>query len=157
MHVIKDEAKECTEFFISGESDISTEEEKKQYDFEIVRIKPVRNDAFEVEELTEDEKQSIWKMKASPPEKAYLTEIKTDICLGDCLEVLPPFPDESFDLIVTSPPYADSRSKTYGGIKPDDYVDWFLPRSKEFLRVLKKDGTFILNVKENRMQNRQNQ
>jgi len=59
MHVIKDEAKECTEFFISGESDISTEEEKKQYDFEIVRIKPVRNDAFEVEELTEDEKQSI--------------------------------------------------------------------------------------------------
>jgi DNA modification methylase len=87
-------------------------------------------------------------MKSPTPEKAYLTEIKTDIRLGDCLDILPSFPDEFFDLIVTSPPYADSRSKTYGGIKPDNYVDWFLPRSKEFLRVLKKDGTFILNVKE---------
>jgi DNA modification methylase len=28
------------------------------------------------------------------------------------------------------------------------YVDWFLPKSEEFLRVLKSDGTFILNIKE---------
>lgn len=87
-------------------------------------------------------------MKASPPKEAYLAEIKTDIRLGDCLDILPAFPDETFDLIVTSPPYADSRSKTYGGIKPDNYVEWFIPRSREFSRVLKKDGTFILNVKE---------
>lgn len=67
---------------------------------------------------------------------------------GDCLEVLKAYEDNKFDLIVTSPPYADSRSKTYGGINPDEYVDWFLPRSEEFLRVLKPTGTFILNVKE---------
>ncbi len=77
-----------------------------------------------------------------------MREIKADIRLGDCLEVLGSFADNTFDLIVTSPPYADSRSKTYGGIKPDDYVDWFLPRSSEFLRVLKPTGTFILNIKE---------
>ena len=77
-----------------------------------------------------------------------MREIKADIRLGDCLEVLRSFADNTFDLIVTSPPYADSRSKTYGGIKPDDYVDWFLPRSSEFLRVLKPTGTFILNIKE---------
>ena len=74
--------------------------------------------------------------------------IKTDILTGDCLQLLPDFPDDFFNLIVTSPPYADRRNKTYGGIKPDEYVDWFLSRSAEFLRVLKPDGTFILNIKE---------
>ena len=77
-----------------------------------------------------------------------MREIKADIRLGDCLEVIRSFADNTFGLIVTSPPYADSRSKTYGGIKPDDYVAWFLPRSSEFLRVLKPTGTFILNIKE---------
>ncbi|MGQ3685824.1 MAG: DNA-methyltransferase [Candidatus Loosdrechtia sp.] len=77
-----------------------------------------------------------------------MREIRADIRLGDCHEVLKTFPDNTFDLIVTSPPYADSRSRTYGGIKPDDYVAWFLPRSLEFLRVLKPTGTFILNIKE---------
>ena len=75
-------------------------------------------------------------------------DLKTDIRVGDCLEVLQEYPDDFFDLIVTSPPYADSRSKTYGGIKPDKYVEWFLPRAEQFLRVLKPTGTFILNIKE---------
>ena len=74
--------------------------------------------------------------------------IKTEILTGDCLQLLPDFPDDFFNLIVTSPPYVDRRNKTYGGIKPDEYVEWFLPRSAEFLRVLKPDGTFILNIKE---------
>src|SRR6266480_865142 len=73
---------------------------------------------------------------------------KPNIILGDCLEELKKFDENSVDLIVTSPPYADRRVKTYGGIRPDEYVQWFLPRSAEFLRVLKPDGTFILNIKE---------
>ncbi|HAI68482.1 MAG TPA: site-specific DNA-methyltransferase, partial [Gammaproteobacteria bacterium] len=77
-----------------------------------------------------------------------MPEIKSEIHLGDCLEVLATYPDHYFDLIITSPPYADSRANTYGGIKPDDYVAWFLPRSQQFLRVLKPTGTFILNLKE---------
>ncbi|MGI0141300.1 MAG: DNA-methyltransferase [Candidatus Micrarchaeales archaeon] len=68
--------------------------------------------------------------------------------VGDCKELLVGIPDDTFDLIVTSPPYADSRKSTYGGIAPDQYVEWFLPRSKEFLKVLKPTGTFILNIKE---------
>ena len=56
--------------------------------------------------------------------------------------------ESSIDLIITSPPYADQRAKTYGGISPETYVDWFLPISKELLRVLKPTGTFILNIKE---------
>lgn len=67
---------------------------------------------------------------------------------GDCERVLEGFPDDSIDLIFTSPPYADRRKKTYGGVKPGEYVDWFLPKSEQFLRVLKPTGTFILNIKE---------
>ena len=67
---------------------------------------------------------------------------------GDCLEKLQTLHDNSVDLIVTSPPYTDQRKNTYGGVKPDKYVQWFLPITKELLRVLKKDGTFILNIKE---------
>jgi site-specific DNA-methyltransferase (adenine-specific) len=77
-----------------------------------------------------------------------MEQIETKIENGDCIEILKNYPDNFFNLIVTSPPYADSRSKTYGGIKPNEYVDWFLPRANEFLRVLKPDGTFVLNIKE---------
>ena len=75
-------------------------------------------------------------------------EIKTDLYLGDSKEMLKKLPDNSVDLIVTSPPYADQRKGTYGGIHPDKYVEWFLPITKELLRVLKPTGTFILNIKE---------
>lgn len=67
---------------------------------------------------------------------------------ADCLEALKSLPDNSVDLIVTSPPYADQRAKTYGGTKVDKYVEWFLPITKELLRVLKPKGTFVLNIKE---------
>ena len=67
---------------------------------------------------------------------------------GDCLEVLKGLPDNSVDLIFTSPPYADRRKKTYGGIHPDKYVEWFLPRAEQFYRVLKPTGSFVLNIKE---------
>jgi len=70
------------------------------------------------------------------------------IILGDCESVLKKFPDNYFDLIFTSPPYADQRKNTYGGINPNNYVDWFLPKTQEFLRVLKPTGSFILNIKE---------
>src|SRR3989339_456106 len=77
-----------------------------------------------------------------------MEKIQTKIEIGDCLDILKEYPDNYFDLIITSPPYADSRAKTYGGVKPEKYVEWFLHRSKEFLRVLKPSGTFILNIKE---------
>ena len=74
--------------------------------------------------------------------------ITTNILSGDCLEKLKEVPNSSVDLIITSPPYADQRKNTYGGIKPEKYVSWFLPITAELLRVLKNDGTFILNIKE---------
>ena len=67
---------------------------------------------------------------------------------GDAVDVLRQLDADSVDLIVTSPPYADQRKKTYGGITPDAYVDWFLPIAAEMKRVLKPTGSFILNIKE---------
>lgn len=75
-------------------------------------------------------------------------DIKTDLYLGDCKEKLSLIPDDSVDLIVTSPPYADQRKQTYGGIPHNKYVQWFLPISEQLFRVLKPTGTFVLNIKE---------
>lgn len=75
-------------------------------------------------------------------------DLANTIIHGDCEEVLKPFPDNSIDLIFTSPPYADQRNRTYGGVTPAQYVQWFLPKSQQFLRVLKPTGTFVLNIKE---------
>ena len=75
-------------------------------------------------------------------------EIYTDIYLGDCKDELKIIQNNSVDLIVTSPPYADQRKNTYGGVPPTKYVDWFMPISEQLLRVLKPTGTFILNIKE---------
>jgi len=75
-------------------------------------------------------------------------KIKADVILGNCFDVLKKMEANSVDLIVTSPPYADQRKNTYGGIHPDKYIEWFLPITGELLRALKPTGTFILNIKE---------
>ena len=75
-------------------------------------------------------------------------EIRTDLYFGDCKEELKKIPDDSVDLIFTSPPYADQRKNTYGGIPPKEYVNWFLPISEQLYRILKPTGTFVLNIKE---------
>lgn len=77
-----------------------------------------------------------------------MKEIKAQIFLGDCKDILKYLENDCIDLIFTSPPYADRRKYTYGGIRPEEYVEWFLQRSEQFLRVLKPEGTFILNIKE---------
>ncbi len=77
-----------------------------------------------------------------------MKELTTKVLLGDSRDLLKSFDDETIDLIITSPPYADRRKNTYGGIKPEKYVDWFLPISAQLFRVLKSTGTFILNIKE---------
>lgn len=80
-------------------------------------------------------------------------DLTTDIIYhGDCARLLPNLPDCSVDLIVTSPPYADQRKRTYGGISHDEYVEWFLPITAQLHRVLKPEGSFILNIKENVVQ-----
>lgn len=80
--------------------------------------------------------------------RSVTPEISATLLHGDAASVLGEMENESVDLIVTSPPYADQRKHTYGGVAPDEYVGWFLPIAGELLRVLKPEGSFILNIKE---------
>ena len=70
------------------------------------------------------------------------------IC-GECLETMQQMPSDYIDFVFTSPPYAD-QIKDYGNtdkkIKPDQFVNWFLPRAKEIYRILKPTGSFVLNI-----------
>lgn len=75
--------------------------------------------------------------------------MSADVYEGDCAEIISKhIPPRSVNLIVTSPPYADQRSGNYGGVHPENYVEWFLPKTEAFRQCLAKDGSFILNIKE---------
>lgn len=67
---------------------------------------------------------------------------------GDSFKLISDLADGSVNLIVTSPPYADQRATTYGGIAADQYVAWFLPLSAQMHRVLADDGSLVINIKE---------
>jgi len=66
--------------------------------------------------------------------------------LGDALDVLRALPPASVNAVVTSPPYALHFKKEYGNADKADYVRWFLPFAREVLRVLRDDGSFVLNI-----------
>ena len=77
-----------------------------------------------------------------------MSGVGIQVVFGDSLDVMRTLPDGSVNLIVTSPPYADQRKHTYGGVSVDEYVEWFIPFAREMLRVLADDGSFVLNIKE---------
>jgi DNA modification methylase len=66
--------------------------------------------------------------------------------LGDSLELLKALPEASVNLVVTSPPYALHFKKSYGNVSKADYVEWFTPFATEVFRVLRNDGSFVLNI-----------
>jgi len=65
---------------------------------------------------------------------------------GDASRLLRKLPDESVDLLVTSPPYALHFKKEYGNADKDDYLEWFRPFAEQIHRVLKPSGSFVLNI-----------
>lgn len=75
----------------------------------------------------------------------YRTEFGVAV-LADSLDVLRQMPAASVNLALTSPPYALHFKKEYGNVDKRKYVDWFLPFAEEIRRVLKDDGSFVLNI-----------
>ena len=73
------------------------------------------------------------------------------ILQGDCFELIKTLEDNSVDLVITSPPYADivNYGKNISIKKPNEYCDWLLPLFNEIHRVLKPSGSFILNINDN--------
>lgn len=66
--------------------------------------------------------------------------------VSNALDILRRLPEESVKLVVTSPPYALHFKKEYGNVDKESYVSWFIPFAREIKRVLKKDGSFVLNI-----------
>ena len=75
----------------------------------------------------------------------YTTQYGTAY-LAESLDVLKVLPDDSVNLVITSPPYALHFQKEYGNVPKSDYVEWFLPFGSEIFRALTPDGSFILNI-----------
>jgi len=73
---------------------------------------------------------------------------KLNIDHGDAREELAKYPDGYFNLIITSPPYADARKNHYDSINPDNFPDFILSFHDQFWRVLSDDGSFVLNIKD---------
>ncbi len=66
--------------------------------------------------------------------------------VGDACALMAELPDASIDLVVTSPPFALRRQKTYGNVTEAEYVDWLVPFAREVRRVLKDSGSFVLDL-----------
>ncbi len=79
------------------------------------------------------------------PDPQYTTNFGAAY-LGDALQLLKHLKDESVDLIMTSPPFGLRRKKEYGNVDAENYVKWFLPFSLEFYRVLKRDGSLVIDI-----------
>lgn len=65
---------------------------------------------------------------------------------ADSLEFMRGIPDQSIDLVLTSPPYALHFKKEYGNADQEEYTHWFLPYAAEIKRILKLSGSFVLNL-----------
>ena len=68
------------------------------------------------------------------------------IILGDSLEYVAGLKSRSVNLIMTSPPFGLVRKKEYGNADADEYLDWFRPFAEEFFRVLRDDGSFVIDI-----------
>lgn len=66
--------------------------------------------------------------------------------VGDSLQMMKYIPDESVDLVMTSPPFALKRKKEYGNKADHEYVEWFLPFAREVHRLLKPTGSFVIDI-----------
>lgn len=100
-----------------------------------------------------------------------MTEYLNKIICGNCIEVMKSMPDESIDLVVTSPPY-NLKNSTGNGMKAgtksgrwannplqngykghndemphDQYVKWQRNCLSEMMRLLREDGAIFYNHK----------
>jgi DNA modification methylase len=78
-------------------------------------------------------------------EIVYSTSQGQQLC-GDSREMLQHVPNNSIDLIVTSPPFALLRKKSYGNENQDDYVSWLSRFGLAAFGKLKDTGSFVLDL-----------
>jgi len=79
------------------------------------------------------------------PAPVYLTDWGRAYC-GDALELLGALPPESVDLVMTSPPFALQRTKSYGNTDQGEYVDWLFQFASHIRRVLRTTGSLVIDL-----------
>lgn len=77
--------------------------------------------------------------------QVYRTRLGLQVA-ADSRKVLSMLPNESVDLIVTSPPFALLRKKSYGNEEQNEYVQWLCKFGQAAKPVLKKTGSFVLDL-----------
>lgn len=65
---------------------------------------------------------------------------------GDSLDLLDKLDNASIDLVITSPPFALQREKSYGNVEQENYVDWLFSFCQKVYRVLAPHGSFVLDL-----------
>ncbi len=65
---------------------------------------------------------------------------------GDSLDLMAALPDNSVQLVLTSPPFALTRQKAYGNKSSDEYIEWFLPFARQIKRILTNTGSFVVDL-----------
>jgi DNA modification methylase len=83
--------------------------------------------------------------KTAKPTRAYGTKFgRADY--GDGAATLAAMRAGSARLVLTSPPFALTRKKKYGNRASEDYIDWFMPYARAVHRVMRADGSFVLDL-----------
>lgn len=77
--------------------------------------------------------------------KFYKTKLGS-IYHADSLQYMPTLEDGEVNLIMTSPPFGLVRKKDYGNADAHEYLDWFRPFAEQFKRVLKDDGSLVIDI-----------
>jgi len=76
----------------------------------------------------------------------YFTTNYGKAYLGDSAVLMQEIQDGSVNLVVTSPPFALTRKKAYGNKEDNQYAEWFMPFAAQIRRILKEDGSFVLDL-----------
>lgn len=95
--------------------------------------------------MKEDKNQGATFTKKKPYHPYYCTQRGKAYC-ANSIEFLANVPTGSVNLVLTSPPFALRRKKSYGNVSADKYIDWFWPFAEQIYRILKPDGSFVLDI-----------
>ena len=76
---------------------------------------------------------------------AYRTALGEAWC-GDALELIDLLPSDSVNLVMTSPPFALQRQKSYGNKDQSEYLDWLTKFARLVFKKLAPDGSFVLDL-----------
>ncbi|MDR0806456.1 MAG: site-specific DNA-methyltransferase [Enterobacteriaceae bacterium] len=66
--------------------------------------------------------------------------------IADSLEMLAQIPNESVNLVMTSPPFALQRKKDYGNREQHEYIDWLAEFASLVYNKLTPDGSFVVDL-----------